>query len=251
MLAADARPDLSLSFTEGPFGPYLPGEMTRIVISAYNVASAGAAAAPSTVALYFSDNPVLDAGDRLVASARARSLKVGKGAYVRFSRVRIPADLPAGRYYPLARIDDAGVVDEQSEDNNIAVRLAAFTVLAPVADIVPVAIQRVVAIHGYKGLGYYGRATLLVWNTGNAPFVGEVAINGYATDDGIININGGPLLITASPVSIRPGASRKIPFRFSGGPVDRGDFVLVMSADAPGDPTPGQTVSVMARFRRR
>src|SRR5437868_11032639 len=116
--AAGGLPDLAVTWIQPLEGPYINGEKARAAVGVINAAAAQAQAPATTLALYLSNDLSVDPGDRRIASARVRPLKVGRSVMVRFRPFVIPGDLPAGRYTVLARVDDAGAVDEQFEVNN-------------------------------------------------------------------------------------------------------------------------------------
>ena len=55
---------------------------------------------------------------------------------------------------------------------------------------------------------------------------------------------------SSSSVFVRPGRTGKVGVSFDSALEGVDAFVLVLAFDAPGDPTPGQMVSAIARLRR-
>ena len=250
----DIRPDLTGWIAWAAPSPVLPGGTTRASVGVMNLETAAGPSPPARIGLYLSPDTTLDASDRQVATARVRSLRPGRQAFTRLNRVTVPADLAPGTYHYVGRVDDGGVADEQSEADNVFYTPYRLTVVTPTVDIVPVAVGAI-RLRRSRASFFFGSATLRVWNTGNTDYSGELSVSGYATDDGVpgpVFSPGNVALSVSDPtVTVRAGRSARVRVSFDAFGPSVGDFVLVLTAARPGDPTPDQHVTAFAQFSRR
>lgn len=250
----DARPDLTGWIASATPPQVLPGGTVRLAVGVMNVETAGAASPPARLGLYLSTDTTLDGSERQIATVPVRSLRPGRQAFMRLNRVTVPADLAPGTYHYVGRVDDGGIVDEQSEADNVFHTRYQLTVVAPTVDIVPLAVTGI-RVRDSRASGFFGGATLHVWNTGNTDYSGELVLRGYATDDGVP----GPILsaadvgleVRAGPVKVRAGRGAKLRISFFGFPGGARHFVMFLTAGRHGDPTPDQHVTAFAPSSRR
>jgi subtilase family serine protease len=113
-------PDLTVSSL---VVPAVAGDGDTVTLTEITANSGGGAAAPSRTEWYLSANAGLDASDMLLGSREVGPLAAGASSSTT-TPVVIPAGLPAGLYYILARADSAGSVLETIETNNIRVSAA-------------------------------------------------------------------------------------------------------------------------------
>lgn len=252
--AVDSGPDLALTFASAVFGSFLGGEKARAAVAVHNLPSADAAAPRSAVGLYLSTDHLFDEADLLLTSASVRALKRGASVRVKVKPFTIPTGLAPGDYYVHARVDPADAVNEESETNNTA-SSPGVTIVAPFSDLVPVAITRVKLRRAAKLSGFFGTATLVVWNVGNVTYSGEVDLQGSGSRNGAVPPNADPIYLFTSTVFVPAGRSTKIKVRINASLAHqiyyRPDFVFTIVLDTPGDPTPRQSVSAIVRFPRR
>src|SRR5262245_25386929 len=91
------------------------------VTATETTSNTGDLAAPATTTrFYLSSDPVLDAADLALGSRNVPELSPGASNSAATS-LPIPATVPAGLYFIIAKVDPDGAVDEANEDNNTAV----------------------------------------------------------------------------------------------------------------------------------
>jgi len=227
--------DLTVTFTKPLSGAFVGGAKLPAALS---VGNAGlGAAAPTTVTLYLSIDTGVDDADRAIGTVTVRKpLKSGKAAKAKLNKVIVPTDLAAGTYRLLAKADAANSVVEANEVNNTADG-GTITVAPPFTDAVPVSLSAVKIRNGR------GTATLLVRNDGNVALRGALTGTLYASSDPAIDSSDTVMGPYAAKASIKPGASKKVKLKFTLPAGVAGPFTLIATADAPGDPTPGQSAA--------
>ena len=110
--------DLAVSSLSGP-GTASPG---AAVIFTDTTTNRGAAGAPSsTTAYYLSANAAVDGGDTLVASRSVPALATGV-SHTGSVTFTLPAGLPTGVYWILARANDGNTAVEADSTNNVLAR---------------------------------------------------------------------------------------------------------------------------------
>jgi subtilase family serine protease len=148
----------------------------------------------SVTQFYLSTDATWDPGDRLLASRAVGALAPGQGSTVSTKPV-LPADVPTGRYFVIARADGGEAVSEASETNN--------AVAVPVAVGVDLTVTVTVPAVGAPGatLSISDRTTNLGGGT-SAPSVTRLYLSAIPTLDG----SAVPIGSRQVP-SIGPGAS--------------------------------------------
>src|SRR5438270_119629 len=110
--AGSPGPDLKVASIGRLRGPVIAGAASRVALAVRNGAAATGVAPPSLVGMYVSADGVLNAGDRLIASAPVtRPLKPG-GAFRTRVDIQFPSDLAAGTYPVRAGAGDQNAVAE-------------------------------------------------------------------------------------------------------------------------------------------
>lgn len=114
VIAPPVPPDLVIAAV---VAPSRADSGDTITVSVQTANNGGGAAAASTTGLFFSVDRVIDAGDVVVGAAAVPALNAGQSATTSFT-FTIPSGSD-GKFYLIARADDAGVVTETNEVNNI------------------------------------------------------------------------------------------------------------------------------------
>jgi len=108
-------PDLVVSAVTAPTTA-APGAVIPVTDTVRN--QGGGAAGSSTTRFYLSANSVLDGGDQLLDGSRQVPGLSAGGSSAGTTLVTIPADVPVGTSYLIARADAENAVTEKSETNN-------------------------------------------------------------------------------------------------------------------------------------
>jgi subtilase family serine protease len=124
-----ARADLITFAISNPPGQTAPGRTFSVSDTVRNHGQASAAA--SSTRYYLSLNVLRDAGDILLAGARAVPLLVAGATSTGVRTVTVPSTTPAGAYRVLACADDTAKVSEALETNNCAASTGTVQVLYP------------------------------------------------------------------------------------------------------------------------
>jgi subtilase family serine protease len=90
---------------------------TSITVGATTRNAGTASAGASTTRIYLSADAVVGSGDTALGAVNVPSLAAGASSTAT-TTVQVPAGLPAGTFYVIARADDAGAVAESNEGNN-------------------------------------------------------------------------------------------------------------------------------------
>ena len=243
--AVPAGPDLRVAAIGRLRGPVIAGEASRVALAVRNGAAATGAAPPSLIGMYLSADGVLDAGDRLIASAPVtRPLKPG-GVFRNRVDMQFPADLASGTYHVLARVDDGNAVAEGDETNNVADG-GTIEVVAPFVDLVPLKVTRV-RLRSWRGMEVNGGVTVVIRNDGNVPFDGDlngVMLSQEVHPSGLVGQQWPSPFSRA--LSVKPGATAKIAVSFDS-PTVQPEYVFTLTVPAPNDPTPDQSIWVRAK----
>jgi hypothetical protein len=238
-------PDLTVRFRQLARREVVGGTTAPASVVVANSRPARVRARPTTLGLYLSSDALLDGADRALETLTIRARLTPGQRVIKSLRLKVPADLASGTYHVLARVDEADTNAEIDEANNVADG-GTLAYAAPVVDVAPLALKRV-RLYFYRGLGVGGTATLLLRNDGNVDFVGTIT--------GTVSVvyspgnTGNTSVSYSQQVSIRRGARKVIRLRaepaFSTG---MSKCVCTATAAAPGDPTPGQSVSAPAQL---
>ena len=133
VLQADNLSDLFMTNLSLLNNPVTAGDTLRFQASFGN---SGTAATSPTVpfrgSIYLSTDGVLSANDLRVIDIPFGQFTVGFIGLNAHFYVRVPATVPAGQYYVIAKIDDTNVELESNESNNIAVSSASVTITSPI-----------------------------------------------------------------------------------------------------------------------
>ena len=233
-----AGPNFNLAFTRPITGSLVGGAKGRAAASVTNT-GAGDATQPMGVVLYLSTDTVVDGTDRPLATGQVRKpLKLGRRASVKFNRFNFPSDLLPGNYHVLARVDDANANTENAETDNVFDG-GTIALTPPTMDAVPVSLSTIKVKPGKASV------TLLVRNDGNVQIKGNITGGLFASADGAIDGADTSLGTYTVRGSIKPGATKRLKVKFTP-PAGLSSFTLIVTADAPADPTPGQFVSAPA-----
>jgi uncharacterized delta-60 repeat protein len=239
-LATDPNgPDLTVTFTTPVSGSFVGGAKLPGALSIGN-AGPGTPNQATAVKLYLSIDTGVDDADRAIGTVTVRKpQKAGKVAKARLNKIFVPTDLAAGTYRVLAKADAENSITETNELNNTADG-GTITVAPPFTDAVPVSLSAVKLRNGR------GAATLLVRNDGNVALRGAISGTLYASSDATIDAGDTALGTYTAKASIKPGASKRVKVKFALPAGAAGPFTLIATADAPGDPTPGQSAAAAA-----
>ena len=131
--AVSIGPDLVVSAFQVP-STVTAGSIVSVTDTTRN--QAAGVAGPSTTRFYLSANIALDAADILLDGSRAIPALAGGASSAGSTSVTIPAGLPPGTYYLIAKADGDNTVAESAESNNTGAR--AFQVAASPAAVLAV-----------------------------------------------------------------------------------------------------------------
>lgn len=114
-------PDLTISDFQIPNPSVQAGQVLSYHFDAANIGT-GAVPGIFTIKSYISSNPTLSANDIQDGTIQTGNYMVGFSAQDVPGASTIPANLTAGQYYLLVKIDADGVVAESDENNNVVVK---------------------------------------------------------------------------------------------------------------------------------
>lgn len=171
---------------------------------------------PVDVSLFASVDDAVDDADPLLGTTRKNLRLRGGGGSKQFKvKFLFPSDLPDGAYRLIARVN-AGVGGSGESDlsNNDAASAQAVTIAKPFADLA-LSDLAVPARNGALQAGRRAGASVLVTNQGNAPFTGPLsvavsAVPSAGNPSDVIH----PLATATKPVTIKPGAAKRLRLPF-------------------------------------
>ena len=117
--AVSIGPDLVVSAFQVP-STVTAGSIVSVTDTTRN--QAAGVAGPSTTRFYLSANIALDAADILLDGSRAIPALAGGASSAGSTSVTMPAGLPPGTYYLIAKADGDNTVAESAESNNTGAR---------------------------------------------------------------------------------------------------------------------------------
>ena len=117
----EERPDLAGTFTKFKHKVKTSGDQLTVKLSVRNLGP-GTVDAGFAVALWLSDDMVLDAGDMFLVETTIERTQIGPGQEVA-AKLKIKDLLPADGKFAIVSIDDDEDIDETSEQNNTLVQL--------------------------------------------------------------------------------------------------------------------------------
>lgn len=256
---APAAADLDVTVLGDPAGTYAAGAALPQLSA--TVANAGAAASgASSVTFALSADATFDAGDTVLATPAFASINGGAQQAVTAS-APVPANLAAGSYFLVARVDPASAVAEGDEANNDAATPAAGVVVtavqgpppgdAPnlVAESFTLKLKSASVLAGTKA----PTARLRLANDGSAPAAGTATIEVLASIDEAPDA--ADLTVVTLPgvrVNLRPGQGKTYPVKLGTFPgAGSGDYFLVARVVPDGNVTESSAADNATAFAQR
>jgi hypothetical protein len=163
------------------------------------------------VELFASPDPWLDPEDQPLGSTRRRIGLRPSGQKRTVLAYNVPASLPGGNYYLVARADAGSTVAETREFNNVGASPAALFIGPPAVDFAGTFVREPVVVtrRGVRS----ALATLALTNGGNVPSAGPVTVSLLASPDGVIDPADATLGSQTRTLRIRPGGRRLLRLR--------------------------------------
>lgn len=182
--------------TPPPTGP------TETFTAGVQVVNNGSAQPAVGVAVYLSEDPILDAGDYLVGTATVAvpaqpTTDVGVPCVV-------PGNIIPGDYYAIAEVDFTNAIPEADETNNRGVSPALAEVTG--ADVVAVVVD---AEGNFAFRGGMLQVLATIRNTGGAA-TGDFFYAFHLSENELINSLSDPLLGELGPINLGPGESLEV-----------------------------------------
>jgi hypothetical protein len=189
-------------------------------------------ARPAKVKLWLSTDNTLSAGDSLLGTIDDTPLMTSGVKRTESVSVTIPATMPTGNYYVIAKVDADSTVYESAEGNNTFVRPTQLTVTAPTTKDLTVfsLVQSVTTVE--IGQSY-------TWNLGSAKNLGAATVDSgwtgalYLSTDNTWSA-GDVLILRKTFGSLAPNATVGIKTTATAPAVTPGNYYLIYRVDDTG-----------------
>jgi subtilase family serine protease len=181
---------------------------------------------PATIQLFASSGATMSSEDTLIGTlSKTLKLKPGKSQALKFSLAKIPATLPAGNYFMVAKAtDSAGVTHTASSTTTVAIAQPFVDLVAAAASVLTKAMP-----------GKKATASVLATNGGNVPGLGEIPVAVLARPVGTTGSQDIPLASVTAKINLKPARGKLLRLKFIlPGSLPAGMYQLVVRLDPGG-----------------